>query len=58
MNIDQDDIAEFYKKMMRAQSAIGSSHLAAGGNLGRIVAAYIYAKYGVVAPPDEIIKEA
>lgn len=40
------DILDFYQELMLKQEKIGSANLASGGNLGKIIAAYILAKYG------------
>lgn len=40
------DILNFYQELMLKQQTIGSANLASGGNLGKIIAAYILAKYG------------
>ncbi len=39
------DIIDFYKELMLSQEKIGANSLAAGGNVGVIISAYINAKY-------------
>lgn len=39
------DIIDFYKELMESQEKIRANSLAAGGNVGVIISAYINAKY-------------